>query len=399
MGLFKQAIFGIFAVLTYTYIKKWSASDLPVNFGGSWEPEFQDVADVFRKNVESGKEKGGAFAVYYKGRPVIDVWGGYADAESYRPWTENTTTVAFSCIKGVAAILLVKMMELGIINPKALVKAYWPEFAVNGKDNITVEMLMSHQAGLVYLDTPLSLREYIDDREKWLKTLADQSPAWPPGSQFGYHSLTFGMYVDELIQRADPQHRDTATIFKDLIGRPFGIDFGMNTPQCEFGRSARLVTKSKLQLLIDSLRYKTLNNPTVREVTISSASGTGTARGLARLYGIIANGGSVGGDSLLSRDSIKYLSTPIIFGKDTVFITGEETSFGPGTFYRKNPKGQDAVGHTGHGGQVAIGDEANALGIAYLTNHLSINGIGDDPRYVDLENALYRVIDRLQTRT
>ncbi|XP_052224604.1 beta-lactamase domain-containing protein 2-like [Dreissena polymorpha] len=255
MGLFKQAIFGIFAVLTYTYIKKWSASDLPVNFGGSWEPEFQDVADVFRKNVESGKEKGGAFAVYYKGRPVIDVWGGYADAESYRPWTENTTTVAFSCIKGVAAILLVKMMELGIINPKALVKAYWPEFAVNGKDNITVEMLMSHQAGLVYLDTPLSLREYIDDREKWLKTLADQSPAWPPGSQFGYHSLTFGMYVDELIQRADPQHRDTATIFKDLIGRPFGIDFGMNTPQCEFGRSARLVTKSKLQLLIDSLSF------------------------------------------------------------------------------------------------------------------------------------------------
>ncbi|KAH3797705.1 hypothetical protein DPMN_151292 [Dreissena polymorpha] len=228
---------------------------------------------VGRINVESGKEK---------------------DAESYRPWTENTTTVAFSCTKG-------------------------PQIAICGQ------------------------------RE-------------------GQHH--------------HPQHRDTATIFQELIGRPFSMWANITVLKDKYAQDT-----------------KTLNNPTVREVTISSASGTGTARGLARLYGIIANGGSVGGDSLLSRDSIKYLSTPIIFGKDTVFITGEETSFGLGTFYRKNPKGQDAVGHTGHGGQVAIGDEANALGIAYLTNHLSINGIGDDPRYVDLENALYRVIDRLQTRT
>ncbi|XP_052220680.1 beta-lactamase domain-containing protein 2-like [Dreissena polymorpha] len=385
MGLLNQAIFGMCAILTYTYIIKWTASNLPTNFGGSWEPEFQDVVDVFRKNVESGKEKGGAFAVYYKGRPVIDVWGGYADAESYRPWTENTTTMAFSCTKGVAAILLVKMMELGIISSKSLVKDYWPEFAVNGKDNITVEMLISHQAGLIYLDTPLSLREYLTDREKWSRTLADQSPAWPPGAQFGYHALTFGLYVDELIQRTDPNHRDTATIFQDLIAKPFGIDFGMNTPLCEFARSARLVTKTYLQLLIDSLSFPRylvpffqivaqpksvmaksvvsiveyaqdlakLNNPLLREITVSSASGTGTARGLARLYGILANGGSVDGDLLLSRDSIKYLATPIIFGKDSVFLTGEDTSFGPGTLYRKNPKGQDAVGHTGHGGQVA----------------------------------------------
>ncbi|WAR31469.1 LACT2-like protein [Mya arenaria] len=414
MGVLKPVLVAVVAVFVYTRVIQYKGDNLPVNFGGTCDEDFQGVVDVFRRNVESGKEPGGAFAVYYQGRPVIDVWGGYADPQSYRPWEENTTTVVFSCSKGMAAILMAKMVEEGLLDYSRLVSDYWPEFGQNGKENVTVEMLISHQAGVPFLDTPLSLRECKINKEKC--------------TAFGYHALTFGLYVDELIERADPQHRDTATLFRELIGEPFGVDFGMNTPRAEFHRTARLQTRSKAQLLMDALTYRryltpmsqivftpdsmmaksvapiveyaqsteTLNDPAVREVTVSSCSGTGTARGLAKMYGILTNGGTEDGKTILSPNMMKSLATPLLVGKDVVMLTGEQSQLGRGTLYRKNPKGQRCVGHTGFGGQVAIGDLENGLGLSYLTNHLSINGVGDDPRFRDVEEALYETIDRIQ---
>ncbi|KAL4221526.1 hypothetical protein ACF0H5_019783 [Mactra antiquata] len=429
MGILKQAFVVCVGVLVYSRLQRLFEPKLPTNFGGTWHPDFQKVAEVFRHNVESGLEKGAAFSVYYKGKPVIDVWGGYADIDSGRKWEKDTTTCVFSCTKGVAAVVLAKLVDSGALNYSMPVHHYWPEFAQNGKDNITVEMLISHQGGLVYLDEPLSIYDYKNNREKWTSTLAKQKPAWPPGEHFGYHALTFGLYVDELIQRVDKQGRDTATIFKEEIADKFDIDFSMNTPAHESYRAARLVPRTKYQLLLDSFVYTRylksiyrivfepeslmtrslkpvaeleatalLNNPKVREVTVSSSSGTGTARGLAKLYGILTNGGSHDGNQLLSRDRLEQLMKPVKYGYDHVFQTGEYTSFGLGTIFRNNPWGELTVGHTGHGGQVSVGDMNNQLGIAYITNHLTINGIGEDPRYVALETALYDVMRQLSDK-
>lgn len=430
MGIVKQAVTVCIFLVVITRLSRLFETPLPVNFGGTWHPDFENVADVFKKNVETGKEPGAAFAVYYKGEPVIDVWGGYADKESLRPWKEDTTTLVFSCSKGVAAIIMAKMAEKGFLNYSLPVSHYWPEFAQENKDNITVQMLISHQGGLAQLDEQLSIFDYKNNRQKWQDTLAKQKTAWPAGKEFGYHALTFGLYVDELIQHADPQHRDTNTVFEEEIAIPLGIDFRMRLPLQEAYRTARLVPRSKFQLLFDAFIYRrylmpiyeivfhpdslmarsvspvkefaqrtdVLNNPYIREVTVSSLSGTGTARGLAKMYGILTNGGEHDGYQLLSRDSIDRLSKPVVSGRDFVMRTGEESLVGLGTLYRNNPWDERTVGHTGHGGQVAIGDIKNNLGIAYLTNHLTIHGVADDPRYQDLEQALYQTIQTIENR-
>ncbi|XP_045194379.2 beta-lactamase domain-containing protein 2-like [Mercenaria mercenaria] len=430
MGIVKQAVVVCVCLVVATRLSHVFETSLPVNFGGTWDPEFQKVADVFKRNVESGKEPGAAFAVYYKGKPVVDVWGGHADSESVRPWKEDTTTLVFSCSKGIAAIILAKMVEKGTLDYSKKVSYYWPEFAQQEKDNITVEMLISHQGGLVYLDEQLSIFDYKNNREKWQDTLAKQRTAWPAGKQFGYHALTFGLYVDELIQHADPQRRDTDTVFQEEIAKPLGIDFHMKSPLSDSHRTARLVPRSKFQLLLDAMIYRryltaiydivfhpdslmarsvspvvefsqrtdVLNNPYIREVTVSSLSGTGTARGLAKMYGIIANGGTHDGKQLLSKESINRLSQAVVRGADSVMRTGEVSEIGLGTLYRRNPWGERTVGHTGHGGQVAISDIKNNLGISYLTNHLTIHGVGDDPRYQDLEQVLYETISAIENK-
>ncbi|XP_060598782.1 beta-lactamase domain-containing protein 2-like [Ruditapes philippinarum] len=430
MGVIKQSIVVCMVLVIATRLSRLFETPLPVNFGGTWDPEFKKVADVFKRNVESGKERGAAFAVYYKGKPVVDVWGGYTDLESHTPWKQDTTTLVFSCSKGVAAIIMAKMAEMGTLDYSKPVSYYWPEFAQADKDNITVEMLISHQGGLVYLDEQLSIYDYKNNRQRWQDILAKQKTAWPAGEKFGYHALTFGLFVDELIQRVDPAHRDTDTIFMEEISKPLDIDFRMKVPLEDWYRTARLVPRSKFQLLFDAFQYRrylkpiydivfhpdslmarsvspviefaqrtdVLNNPYIREVTVSSLTGTGTARGLAKMYGIIANGGAHDGNQLLSKQSINRLSKPIVRGSDAVMNTGEVSEIGLGTLYRKNPWGEETVGHTGHGGQVAVGDIKNNIGISYLTNHLTIHGVGDDPRYQDLEKILYETIAELEKK-
>jgi hypothetical protein len=135
-----------------------------------------------------------------------------------------------------------------------------------------------------------------------------------------------------------------------------------------------------------------LNNPYVREHVLSCCFGTGTARGFAKVYGILSNGGvDVNNKRLLSEKTIKILATPLVSSEDVTL--GVETTVGPGTVFKDNPRGEPMFGHCGNGGQVAMGDLKNNIGISYLTNHMSTYGFGDDPRYVDLENELYKSLD------
>ncbi|XP_060588558.1 uncharacterized protein LOC132743976 [Ruditapes philippinarum] len=204
----------------------------------------------------------------------------------------------------------------------------------------------------------------------------------------------------------------------------FQLDTFINTPKSEYYRAARLYTQPMWEMLLETLmstRYfpilghyilfpdsllvnvakavveftkdmSVFNNPDLREVPLTSATVTSTAEGLGKLYGILANGGTAKSKVLLNAELVKKLATPLSQGTDSV-IKQENSMFGPGTVIMKNPKGQLMFGHSGHGGQVGMADATNKLGFMYITNHISINGLGDDPRYLDLENALYKSLD------
>jgi CubicO group peptidase (beta-lactamase class C family) len=424
MGFIKQSLIFCFLLVLFTYFKSFLDPKLPLVFGGYYHPAFKNVADKFKENLKNGKERGGAFAVYHKGRLVVDIWGGYADEEAQIPWQRDTMSIGFSNTKGIAALMVAQMADKGVIDYKALVSDYWPEFAESDKGNITVEMLISHQAGLAALDDPINILDINGDPEKVEKSLCSQRPLWPAGSAHGYHTLTYGLYIDTLMKKVDPKGRTADVIFMEDISSLFDVEMYMAVPRQEFYRVARVYEDPVWKFLykcLSSPRYIPLffryilnsnslvaragkavkefslgsnihNNPYYREMPLSCCYGTGTARGFSKLYGIISNGGINGTKRFLSEKAINKLTTPIVSGLDETI--GMQVTYGPGTLMKTNPRGDPMFGHTGHGGQVAMADMKNNLGIAYLTNFISLHGLGDDPRYVDLENELYKSLDK-----
>ncbi|XP_053381567.1 beta-lactamase domain-containing protein 2-like [Mercenaria mercenaria] len=217
MGFVKQSVIFCILIILYTYTSTLLEPKLPVNVDGYVHPAFKRVADVFRENVELDRNPGIAFAVYHRGELLVDMWGGDADLEAQIPWSRDTIALAYSVSKGVAAIVVAKMVEKGHLDYARPVAKYWPEFAQQEKGNITVEMLLSHQAGLVTLDEPIHVRDIKDNPEKVDKILARQKTSWLAGTNFGYHSLSSGPYVDTLVKKADPKGRDIVQIFKEDI--------------------------------------------------------------------------------------------------------------------------------------------------------------------------------------
>ncbi|KAK3611826.1 hypothetical protein CHS0354_040498 [Potamilus streckersoni] len=392
MYMLKHVIMVVVMAGVINYIPSLFKSKLPPIVEGFFQPEFIQVAETFRSNLESGKENGGAFSVYYKGKVLVDMWAGYADIEAARRWRNNTISLIFSSTKGLAAIVVALM------------------------------------GGLIILDEPLYTRELVTDPKKVENVLARQETKWPAGTSLGYHGITYGLYVDRLVSKADPKQRSMEQIFREEIAEPFGIDIYMNAPRGEFYRIARehfAPTWKMLLMCFQSPKYfkvignyllfpsslfgrsiralkefteiNSMNNPEIREITVSAYSATGTARGLAKLYGILANGGTYQGKQLLSKEVIEKLSTTVIEGFDVVTQV-DGVKYGQGVHMKLNPWGQTVYGHTGHGGQVAMADPSNDLGIAYITNFISIYGMGDDPRYLDLEKAAYEGLRKYQAR-
>jgi CubicO group peptidase (beta-lactamase class C family) len=204
--------------------------DVPVELiNGDVEDGFGPVADAFRRNFEAGLEVGAACTVFVAGRKVVDLWGGYRDGHRRLPWLADTMVSVYSATKGTAAVAMAVAHARGWFDLDTPVAAYWPGFAANGKEAITVRQLLAHQAGLPYLDAKLDL-EVAADHDRLGRLLEQQRPVWEPGTRHGYHAVTLGWYESQLLSRVDPQGRTIGRFLADEVAAPLGAAFHIGLP-------------------------------------------------------------------------------------------------------------------------------------------------------------------------
>src|SRR6476620_7718502 len=237
-----------------------TATTHDVRVQGFVRPGFEAVHDAFAGNFASRRELGGACCVYRHGEKVVDLWGGIRNAATGESWNRDTMVIVYSASKGLAAMTLALAHSRGWLDYDERVCAYWPEFAQQGKERVTVRQLLAHQAGLYALDEPLD-RGLVTDLDRLAVVLARQAPAWEPGTRQAYHGITLGFYEGELLRRVDPQHRSLGEFFQDEIAAPLGEDVYIRLPEeIPNARLATLSPPSPLRMLTGFPLRFTLEN-------------------------------------------------------------------------------------------------------------------------------------------
>jgi len=384
---------------------------------GSVAPGFEEVREVFERNFEERGEIGAAVAAYWRGEKVVDLWGGRRAPDRDAPWNADTMVVVMSTTKGMSAMTLALANARGWLDYDAPVARYWPEFAQNGKAEVTVRQLLGHEAGLVLLDERPTIA-MMRDLDAVARILARQRPAWPPGTRHGYHTMTIGLYMQELLRRVDPAHRTLGRFFHDEIAVPLHLDFYIGLPPeipderiakvklMSLGRALLALPKTppallkKLlvprSLLRRSMIYSDLdwNDRRTLEVEFPAGSGVGTARAIARAYSAFAAGG---GELGLTQATFDRLTAPPPDAHPKDVVVGVPSYFSLG-FLRPGPtvmfgSSSRAFGAPGAGGSFAFADPDARLGFAYVMNKLDFY-LADDPREKALRDAVYRAIAR-----
>ena len=295
---------------------------------------FEAMRDAFAENFVRRHELGGACCAFHRGDKVVDLWGGIRNKQTAEPWEQDTMVVLHSATKGLAAMTLAIAHSRGWLDYEERVCRYWPEFAQNGKERITVRQLLAHQAGLFAFNEPVD-RSTVADLDGLAVVLARQKPAWEPGTRQAYHALTLGFYEGELLRRVDPQHRSLGQFFQDEVASPLGEDLYIGLPETiPNSRLATLVPPSLfgmfrgfgLRFLREAMNprsniYRALNvNPGAgiyqdaqsiyaRNLEVPSGNGVGTARAIAHAYSVFATGGHELG---LRKETLDLLAAPAI---------------------------------------------------------------------------------------
>ncbi len=380
---------------------------------------FERVGETFVENFIRRHELGGACAVYHHGQPAADVWGGIRNKATGDPWERDTMVVVHSATKGLAAMTLAIAHSRGWLDYEQPVCAYWPEFAQKGKARITVRQLLAHQAGLFAIDEPVD-RAVVADLDRLAAVLARQKPAWEPGTRQAYHAISLGFYEGELLRRVDPLHRSLGRFFQEEIATPLGLDLYVRVPEeIPNARLATLTPPGRLKMLlgfpialtVDSMNrrsnlYRSLIvNPGAavyldekrlyaRNLEVPSGGAVGTARAIARAYGVFASGGHELG---LRQETLDLLSAPAVAPSRGFFdecLKGE-VQFSLG-FMKPSPAwpfgSASAFGSPGAGGALGYADPIAGIGYGYVTSRMGTSLTGD-PRDVALRNALDTALD------
>jgi CubicO group peptidase (beta-lactamase class C family) len=385
---------------------------------GAVAPGFEGVREVFAENFARRGELGGACAAYYRGEKVVDLWGGIRNKQTGEPWQHGTMVIVYSASKGLAAMTLAIAHSRGWLDFEAPVVRYWPEFAQNGKADITVRQLLAHQAGLFAFDEPVN-RATVADLDRLAEVMARQKPRWRPGTRQAYHAITLGFYEGELLRRVDPRHRTLGQFFQEEIATPLGEDVYIRVPDSiPDGRFATIAPPRKIDMLTGfpprlalaglsrrSNIYRALvTNPGfaialdpvrvyARELEVPSGGAVSTARGMAHAYGVFASGGRELG---LHASTLAFLAAPAIPPTRGFFdecLKGE-VQFSLG-FMKPSlawPFGSArSFGSPGSGGSLGFADPDRGIGYAYVTSQSGVRMTGD-PRDVALRDALYAAV-------
>lgn len=399
-------------------------------------PQFSPVREAFASHFALGWEKGAALCVTLEGRLVVDLWGGSGSRDGERPWRRDTITNIFSTTKGVVAAVIAMLVDEGRLSYDAPVSEYWPEFAANGKESVTLATLLSHQAGLCAFSEPVSVAD-LYDWTKMVRILEAARPLWTPRERTGYHARTFGFLAGEVIRRVTGC--SVGTVVQQRLGPELGDELMIGVPRAQHPRIADIVgpdefwrrqeatclddrlSQSMDRRLVGMMGVETrtgaaappatevvelmervftnpfydpeiANSEHWRSAEIPSSNGHGNARALATLYGAFACGGELGGRRLISASGIaeatrlesdradSVLGFPIRWARGFTLNGGE---FGPHA---------ETFGHRGIGGSFAYADPKARLGVAYTMNQMIPkfgDNPGNDPRADRIVSALY----------
>ncbi len=394
---------------------------------GHCHPQYEEIRPLFAE-LWQGIEVGAALSVYRQGECIVNLWGGHADKARTRPWHEDTLVNVYSATKGVVATAIAKLVERGQLDYQDLVSKHWPEFAEQGKHKITIAQLLSHQAGLCGIREKLKVED-LYDWQKMTSLLAAQPPLWPPGTAAGYHAVTWGYLAGELIRRVSGQ--SVGAFIQSEICVPLNLNFYLGLDDNLLDRCAELIgpnhiARERLKAVGEDPRQMSSTiespeandtelfklaqlNPTIspfkhasssawRQAEIPASNGHSDAHSLARLYGILANGGVAPETKAWKLDrGVLARATEVAVEGQRDLIMGQVIHRSQGGFIlshdRNYGSSDKAFGHAGAGGSMAFADPERNLGFAYVMNQLQPAGY--PARYSKILDKIYTLTDKI----
>jgi len=365
---------------------------------GTCDPRFESVRNAFEENFTSGADTGASFAATINGELVVDLWGGFADEAGTKPWQRDSIINVYSTTKTMCALTALLCADRGLIDFAAPVAKYWPEFAQNGKERVTVAHLMSHTAGLSGFDEPVKTEE-LYDWDGICDRLARQAPWWEPGTRSGYHAITQGYLVGEVVRRVSG--KSLGTLFRDEIAGPLGADFHIGLPPEHDARVADLIAPEKSLGAVSSqgeIAKRTFASVNLtahepkttawRRAEIPAAGGIGNARSVALVQSILVNGGVAKGIRFLSEAGARRAMEIQIDNEDMVLGIPVRFGLGYGRPSAVAPFPPNTAFWGGWGGSLIVLDYDAKMTFSYVMNRMNSTTTGDE-RVLGLFGGMY----------
>lgn len=379
---------------------------MTVEIQGDYDPKFTAVRDALAQNFTSRDEIGSAVAVYLGGQKVVDIWGGHMDTARAKPWREDTLCIMYSLAKSMCATCVHILADRGQVDLEAPVAAYWPEFAQAGKEGVKVRHILSHNCGVCFADAaePGDLYDY----DRMIEVLAQQEPAWPPESKGAYNTVNIGYLAGEIVRRVTGT--PIQQFLQENICQPLGVDYQIGVREQDLERCADLTPNRQGNAMMKqgnteetplSRAWKPMpqpfgteaqNSTTFRRAGIPSFGGFGEARGMARIYAMLANGGELDGVRILSSEAIARATTTQweeaadgMTGRPMRYAMGYAQNPGTATIFGPSAR---AFGHLGSGGARALADRERNLALCFVSNYQS-EGMGVGVRTEAIVDAVF----------
>ncbi|KAJ5729222.1 uncharacterized protein N7483_003730 [Penicillium malachiteum] len=379
---------------------------------GTYDPAFDSVRDLLNQRLSSGAELGASLYVDIDGKSVLDLWGGYADKAKTRPWGKDTVAPVWSCSKVITNLAALILIDRGLLDPNENAAKYWPEFAINGKDNIKVSHVLSHAAGLPAWEAPITSEDVYDWKDA-TERLANQTPWWTPGEGSGYHLITQGHLVGETIRRVTGKLIEQ--FVAEEITRPLGADFTYGLTEDQWSHSVDTLPPPPLpfenldpnsittRAIIGSpLPAELTTTSGFRKAVIPASNGFCNARGLARIGSMVSLGGTVENIPMVKPSTIDKLFEEQTNGIDQIIF--EHVRFGLGVALADSrtrswiPEG-DICYWGGWGGSIIIMDRERRMTIGYAMNDMcAIGTLGNDNTEAYVKE-IYHIVDQMLSET